>query len=227
MIDVIVPVLGRPANAQPLVDSLAASGAEAQVTFVCSPGDDKQIDACHATGADVLVADWKAGPGDFARKINAGFAATEGEFVFMGADDITFTKGWDKYAFHKMTDGIGVVATNDKANRQVMRGEFGTHCLIRRSYITEQGGTGDNQPGVVLFEGYDHNYVDRELCDVARSRNAYAFASRSVVKHRHPIWKTAEWDATYRKALAKARRDQALFASRTVLWTPSKRDIVA
>lgn len=225
-VDVIVPCLNRPQNAQPLVDSLAASEADAQVTFVCTGGDRAQITACEATGANVLIVGWPAKHGDYAKKINHGFAHTSNDFILMGADDIAFQKDWDTIALRAAQDTIGVVATNDKANRQVMRGEFGTHCLIRRSYILEEGGTGDNQPGVVLYEGYSHNFVDRELCDVARSRGRYAFASRSVVRHRHPLWRTAAWDPTYRKALERFRQDQALFASRSGLWTPSKRDSI-
>jgi hypothetical protein len=226
MIDVLVPVLARPANAQPLVDSLAASGADAKITFVCTVNDDDQIYACEATGANVLIFGWIAGPGDFARKINYGFAHTESEFVFMGADDITFAPGWDAHALRMMRGRTGVVATNDKANRQVMRGEFGTHCLISRAYIDEHGGTFDSIPGVVLHEGYDHNFVDRELCDVARSRRAFAYAGTSIVRHRHPLWKTAAWDPTYRKALARFSEDQRLYMARASVWRTRKRTVV-
>jgi hypothetical protein len=227
MIDVIVPVLERPGNAQPLVDSLTASGASAKITFVCSYEDDAQIEACKATEAEILFLARDPGPGDFARKINRGFAHTEGEFVFMGADDITFAPGWDTHALKMMRGRIGVVATNDKANRQVMRGEFGTHCLIRRSYIDEHGGTFDQDPGVVLYEGYDHNFVDRELCDVARRRRAFAFARESIVAHRHPLWRTASWDPTYRKALARFSEDQRLYMARASMWRTRKPNMVS
>lgn len=225
MISVLVPCLGRPGNAQPLADSLASSGADSTLTFICTAGDSAQIAASETTGAEVMIAAWKAGPGDFARKINAGFLATESDYVFMGADDIEFTPGWAEIATRMMRGRIGVVGTNDMANRQVMRGEFGTHCLISRSYIDEHGGTFDNEPGVVLHEGYDHNFVDRELCEVARRRRAFAFAPQSVVKHRHPVWKTATWDPTYRKALARFNEDQQLFAARSAKPTRN-RDIV-
>ena len=227
MIDVIVPVLGRPENAQPLVDSLTASEADAQVTFICTGGDKPQIRACEDTGCRTIIVGWKAGAGDYGRKINEGFSLTDSDYILNGADDIEFSRGWDTIALRMMKGRVGVVATNDKANRQVMRGEFGTHCLISRAYIDEYGGTGDRVPGVVLHEGYDHNFVDRELCDVARSRRAYAFAATAVVSHRHPIWKTAEWDRTYRKGGARFRDDQRLYTQRTALWSSRNRDIVA
>lgn len=214
MIDVIVPVLGRPGNAQPLVDSLTASGADADLHFICTAGDKAQIAACEATGADTVIVDWAAGPGDFAKKINYGFRLTAADLFFMGADDLDFHPRWDVIATRMMRGQIGVVATNDKANRQVMRGEFGTHCLISREYINEVGGTADGVPGVVLHEGYDHNFVDRELCDVARSRRRFAFASQAIVKHRHPLWRTAQWDRTYRRGMSRFREDQVLHRER-------------
>jgi len=228
MIEVLVPVLSRPANAKPLADSLAASGADATLTFLCTGGDRPQIAACEATGADVLVVGWAAGPGDFARKINWGFAHTESDYIFMGADDIEFAPRWADIAVRMMRGKIGVVATNDKANRQVMRGEFGTHCLISRDYIDTHGGTFDGTPGVVLHEGYDHNFVDRELCEAAKRRRAFAFAPQSVVYHHHPLWRTAKWDPTYRKALSRFRDDQTLFLERSRLAKRTRnRDIVS
>lgn len=228
MIDVVVPVLARPENAQPLVDSLAASGADARVVFVCTGGDKAQIRACEDTGAETMVVKFACGPGDYARKINHGFAHTDSDFILNGADDIVFTPRWADTAVRMMKGRVGVVATNDKANRQVMRGEFGTHCLISREYIDTYGGTFAQEPGVVLYEGYDHNFVDRELCDAAKSRRAFAFARQSVVRHRHPLWRTAEWDSTYRKALAEFTADQRLFGERSALWrkTARHRDIV-
>jgi hypothetical protein len=226
VIDVIVPVLQRPGNAQPLVDSLVASGADARITFIATSGDRAQIAACEATGCLTLIVGWAAGAGDFARKINWGFTHTTADLVFMGADDLDFHPRWDTIAARMMRGNIGVVATNDKANRQVMRGEFGTHCLISRAYIDEYGGTAEGTPGVVLHEGYDHNFVDRELCEVAASRKRYAFAAQSVVQHRHPLWRTADWDPTYHKALARFSEDQRLFVRRSRLWKSRHRDIV-
>jgi hypothetical protein len=116
--------------------------------------------------------------------------------------------------------GYDVVATNDMANAQVKRGQFGTHNLIRRRYITERGGTAEgwNGHGQVLYEEYDHNFVDRELCHVAQHRGVFVFARHSRVKHHHPLWRTAPDDPTYRKALKNFRSDQRLFLSRAHLW---------
>ena len=220
MIDILIPVLGRPANAQRVVDSITANTTvEHRITFLVTAADAAEIEAVGQTECPAWFFYDEPGHGDYARKINEGARIRDGEFFFNGADDLDFTPGWDTQALLQMKPNIGVVATNDMANRQVRRGEFGTHNLIRRDYILQRGGTREGTPGVVLHEGYDHSYVDRELCDVAQARGVYAFAKRSIVKHRHPLWRTAQWDDTYRKAVAKSRQDQELYQTR-------KRDIV-
>lgn len=220
MIDIVIPVLGRPHNAAPLVENIrTVTEVPHTITFVCSPGDTEQTQACLASGADmVLGTDYPAGPGDFGKKTNHGARQGTNEWVFMGADDLRFEPRWDLNALRAAGRKHHVVGTNDMANAQVKRGQFGTHCLIRRRYITEEGGTADQVPGDVLWEGYDHNFVDRELCHLAQFRRCFVFARHSHVRHFHPLWRTAPQDNTYRKALAHFRDDQRLFLSRAHLW---------
>jgi len=103
-----------------------------------------------------------------------------------------------------------------------MRGRHATHPLVRRSYVEEHGTI--DEPGKVLHEGYDHQWVDNELVETAKARGAWAFAKNSHVEHLHPFWpdgkggKKGEMDATYEKALSSPRKDMALFRSRRRLW---------
>jgi hypothetical protein len=221
MIDVLVPVLSRPQNAQPLVDTFRATAPQgARLHFICTRGDDAQIEACRRAGAIVHEVDWPAAHADYARKINYGATHSGGgnEFVLNASDDIEFTEGWAEKALGMMSGRRSVVATNDDLNGQVKSGLFGTHCITRRSYILEQGATADGVPGLLLHEGYDHNYVDRELCSVARQRGVYAFCRDSIIRHRHPLFRTARWDATYRKSVARFREDRDLYLSRAALY---------
>ena len=220
MIDILIPVLGRPHNAGPLVQNIRdTTTVEHRIVFLCSRGDHAQIEAAKdAKPTWCWVMDYAAGRGDYAKKINHGFATSDGEWVFMGADDLRFEPRWDTAALKAAGTRHGVVGTNDMANAQVKRGQFGTHCLIRRRYVTEHGGTADGHPGTVLHEGYDHNFVDRELCHVAQARGQFVFARHSHVRHYHPLWRTAPQDATYHKALRHFRDDQKLFLSRAHLW---------
>lgn len=213
-IAILIPVLGRPRNAAQVVDSIAASSrTDPRVVFVCSPGDTDEIDACRATDADTMIVTWDPGPGDYARKINAGFRHTSEQFVFTGADDLRFHPGWDTAALEH-AGAAGVVGTNDLGNRQTMNGLHSTHSLVWRPYVNLVGATFHDGPGVVLHEGYDHQYVDTELVAVAKSLGRWAWAGDAMVEHLHPFWRKGEQDATYAKALARSREDRRLFQER-------------
>jgi hypothetical protein len=219
-IAVVVPVLGRPGHAQPLADSLAAATTVSyRLVFVCSPLDVEQQLACLATGADVLVTDWVSGRGDFAMKINAAYRATSEPYLFQAADDVRFHPHWDVEALAAITagGGYGVCGTNDDANPSVKAGLHSTHSLIARWYIDECGASADG-PGSVFAEAYWHQWCDVELVELARLRGCFTFAARSVVAHAHPIWKTADDDATYRKGALHVRDDQRLFQQRRRAW---------
>ena len=219
MIDILVPVLGRPKSAEPLVQSIHEhTRLPVRVLFICSSEDDEQIEACQKTGEDVMVMSWPAGRSDYPLKMNAGYRDTEGEWILLAADDLEFRDRWDEIALELGERSYaGVVATNDLANAQVKRGRFGTHSLVRRSYVDERGGSADG-PGVLMHEGYDHNFCDRELCHLALHRGLFIFSAASQIYHRHPVWRTAPMDATYEKGLSNFKQDQELFLSRAKLW---------
>ena len=230
MLDIVVPVLNRPQNAQPLVDSIWANTTVAHtIVFVCSPADDDEIKACVATGANVSVVNWTPGPGDGGSKWNHGYRISAElsnyPLVMLAADDLEFTPGWDVEAL-KVAErtGAGVIGTQDNANPMVKHGRHSTHSLVRRSYIDSRGGTFDETPGVVYCELYDHQAVDNELVQVARDRGEWAFANNSVVIHHHPIYdKTVKTDSTYAKALAEGSADIRLYKQRLKEWSRSRR----
>lgn len=218
MIDILIPVLDRPQNVRPLIKSMQVTKTPYSPIFICSPGDDEEIAAVEESGERYLIVDWTPEKSDYTKKMNLGFRSTENPFVLLGSDDIDFKPGWDKEALAVAEKtGAGVVATNDCANPGVKRGIFGTHCLVRRSYVEQEGGSFDG-PGYLMHEGYDHNWCDRELCDLAHARGQYAFAEKAHIVHRHPNWGSAEMDSTYRKGLSSFRIDGRLFSKRARLW---------
>jgi len=222
MIDVVCPVLGRPANAQPFVDSLFDSTTVPfTLTFMCSPGDEPEIDACIATNENVYVVEWQPGPGDASRKWNYGYTLGDNPFVFTAADDITFTPGWDIEVL-KVAErtGAGMVGTNDDANPLVKRGRHSTHSLFSRAYIDTVGGTFFDGPGIVYHESYSHQFIDTESVKAAMDRGQWAFAHNSVVAHHHPIYdRTVAMDDTYRRALGDASADKRLYVQRLKEWS--------
>ena len=218
-ITILVPVLNRPQNAEPLVASIIeASIEEHHVIFLCSPNDRAEIQACDETGAEVEIVPFENGPGDWAKKINHGFAITESDFCLLGADDLRFHPGWEVIAVEVAErTGAGVIGTNDLGNATVMRGLHSTHPLVRRSYVEEYGTI--DEPGKCLHEGYHHQWVDTELVETAKMRHQWAFAKGSHVEHLHPLWKKSQMDSTYEKALSTSREDHAHFRSRQQLWS--------
>lgn len=218
MIDVLVPVLGRHRNVPPLVASFrATASAMDEIHFLCSPGDDAQIEACLQSGEHTLIVEWPAGRADWARKINYGFRMTERPLLLLGADDVTFEQGWREALLECVRD-FGVIGTNDMASRHVTSGRSSTHPLVRRSYIEEYGGTLEG-PGTLIHEGYDHNFSERELIEIAKRRRQWVFCPEAVIRHRHPLWGTEEWDPTYEKAMARYEDDARLFRSRRARYT--------
>lgn len=219
---VIVPVLSRPQNAEPLVESFHASGADARLTFVTSSGDIDQYGACwdlRSATVETIILSRAAGPGDYACKIQSGYDATDEPLVLLAADDLIFHPGWleaveavaDKY-------DCGVIGTNDMANPLVKRGLHSTHPVVRRCYIDKYGGV-VGEPGTVYHQGYDHQWVDCELVQTAMSRGCYQHAHDAVIEHRHPLYdRSVKRDETYKKGQAKGLEDRRLYESRKHLW---------
>ncbi len=215
----IVPVLGRPQNAAPLVDSLLASTNQAILTFVISESDMDERRACGETIADFITVPWQPGPGDYARKIQAGYDWTDEPLILLAADDLRFQPGWLE-AVERIADeyDVGVIGTNDNANPSVKAGRHSTHPVVRRCYIDRYGGS-VGEPGQVYHQGYDHNWVDCELVETAKARGCYAHAHDALVTHHHPLYDhRVKRDATYAKGNAHERQDAALFRSRKHLW---------
>lgn len=209
---IIVPTLGRPHAIGPLLNSIErATPWPVRVLFIPDPDDHEVRRTIRQAGAEELPV-----AGGYAAKINRGIAATDEQLLFMGADDLNFHPGWFEAATEKLTDGIGVVGTNDLGNPRVKRGKHATHSLITRDYA--ELGTIDGEVGP-MYEGYHHWKVDDELVATAKHRNAWAFAFESIVEHQHPYWDKGEMDDTYRKGEAHRHEDTALFRERSALWT--------
>lgn len=221
---VLVPVLRRPQNAEPFMASLTASTGLAVAYAIAEPDDTDTIAAWRAAGAEVLLGndEWPAGADSgpvarsFAEKVNLGYRQVGGLYpwLFLTGDDVRFHPGWLDHAQHiARTQGAAVIGTNDLANPRVMAGEHGTHLLISRAYVDEQGASWDG-PGVVTHEGYRHWYVDDEIVTVAKQHGVWAAALGSRVEHLHPIVGKAPMDDVYRKGQHQAKRDQKTFEER-------------
>lgn len=216
-IAILVPVLDRPHRIEPILDSVTSStSAEHRLLFIASPDDTAEMAELESLGADFHVAPaWRRAQGQYAKKINLGYRITDEEWVFLGADDLEFTSGWDEAALKVGSHThAGVVGTNDDAHPLVKKGSHATHPLVRRTYISEEAGGPFDGTGEIYCELYDHQWVDNEFIDTARRRGRFAFARNSVVRHLHPHWGTAPMDATYEAGHAGGERDRLLYIQR-------------
>lgn len=207
-VDVIVPVLHRPQNIQPLMESLKATCPQATAWFVCEPEDLvewAEVDRC---GGKVLVH-----PGTFANKVNHAYTKTSAPWLMLVGDDVVFHAGWWDQAFATaQRTGANVIGTNDLGNPRVIAGDHATHMAIRRSYVDEVGASWDG-PGIVCSD-YKHWFVDDEIVTAAKQRQTWAPCLRSVVEHRHPYWGKANTDDVYKLGAAATKADQKRFQQR-------------
>jgi hypothetical protein len=215
-VDVIVPVLHRPQNVKPFMESLIASTGLATAWFVCEPGDTEEMQAVRSAGGEVLV-DLVGNSHTFAEKVNYAYRELENDpapWVLLVGDDVRFRPSWVDHAQDVARRyGADVIGTNDLCNPRVIRGEHATHPMIRRSYIDDHGASWDG-PGVICHEGYRHWFVDDEIVMAARQRGAFQPALGSQVEHLHPLTGAAEWDDVYEAGNKHAKSDQGIYEQR-------------
>ena len=211
---ILVPVLGRPHQIDPLLENIeAATDVDHRVVFICSRNDDTRL-VCEKTKAETIVVPWEPGRGDFARKINLAYSSLDDDWFFQGATDLLFHQGWATKAMQAaQRSQVGVIGTNDLGNPAVIRGTHSTHIVFSRHYIETCGGTFDDS-GKVFCEEYDHQFVDTEFVQTATLRRSFAPCKFSVVEHLHPHWGKGEMDDTYVKSERSFHEDMALYNSR-------------
>jgi hypothetical protein len=219
----LVPVLSRPQNIRPLVESFRLSmvgeTVEAAMLFLANPEDRLEIRELEACSVWHEVVPWANGPKDYARKMNWGVKVTTSDWILLGADDIRFHPGWFRAAVSAhIATGCLVIGTNDTVNPLVKAGKHATHPLVHRDYVAQ--GTIDN-PAELLHSGYAHNSVDVEFCETAIARGEFVSAKHSVVAHQHPTFdRTVKRDMTYLKGLKHSVADRQLVQRRRHLWNP-------
>lgn len=212
---VLVPVLSRPENVKPLVESFnAANDGSAELFFVIDPDDEAELLAIQAAHAKFLVSDRGS---TFAQKINSGFEQTLQPWIFVCGDDVRFHDGWVAAA-RKLSDRYDVIGTNDhpdgNGNPRVAAGVHADHFFVRRAYVDRWGGC--LGPGV-LSEKYRHFFCDIETVELAKARRVFSPCLTSLVEHMHPDLGKADVDDVYLKGWAEKEHDAAEWARRQPL----------
>lgn len=222
---ILVPVLGRPANVAPLLESIEATTPQPhRVLFIADEGDDAELAELEQQRRrwEHVAYIWAPAGARYAQKINRGYSYSSEPLLFQAADDLRFHPHWLEAARRELEhEGAEVVGTNDLTNQRTMLGQHSTHTLFTRSYIEAEGGTWDEGPGVVMHEGYAHEFCDDELVETARARGRYRHAFGAIVEHLHPLAGKAEDDATYQRGREGTRQSRQLFRRRRrQLWAP-------
>lgn len=236
---IAIPILHRAHRVRPVVESCVAAtpypaaSPGLDIVFAVTPGDDAVFAAVEAVSAEYpgyvhhyLTVPWPAdGRGDYARKINAIWRATDRAWLFMGADDLEFRPGWIEAAMSAAgpdcPPGVtpGVIGTNDLGNPRVLAGVHSTHSIINRDWARQHPVPGGRSPQV-LCEEYWHEGVDDELVGWATSHHSMIFAPGCVVRHRHPNWDASvPTDDMYRQQPGRMRDGRRVLARRRKLWT--------
>lgn len=211
---IIVPVLRRPRNALPFMQSLSLTTDDVAVYAVADADDIATREAWIEVGATIVDSTGIS----FPCKVNDGYRATTEPWLFIVGDDVRFHMGWKQIALQRAEEtGCQVIGTNDLTNPRVTAGQHATHFFIYRNYIDTFGASLDG-PGIVCHEGYRHWYVDDEIVGLAQQRRTFFSALDSIVEHIHPAVGKAERDDVYHLGESKAVEDGALFNERRRIY---------
>lgn len=217
MIEILIPTLGRPHRLEHVVNNIKSNTInENRVVFIVEPNDHASIEAASKTDSLVLINKNKA---CYAGAINTGYQETTGEWLFCGDDSLDFRYGWDKTALDTYGNYYQVIGVNDLNNPSSMSGTGSTIHLVARSYLDEVGGVVDGGPRSFLNEMYNHYWTDTEFIDTAKRRGKFIGCLNSHVQHLHWASGTAPVDSTTHKNESQIPSDQAIYVSRSHLWS--------
>ena len=124
----------------------------------------------------------------------------------LGADDIVFHDGWLDEAVRIVRLGnVGVIGFNDL---QTNIDNYAPHFMLSEYFADVY------QDDWMIPPAYKTWWFDREICERAKALGQYAPAWNAILEHRHPDWKTAPMDDTYKEAWPHHDEDKATYLKR-------------
>lgn len=125
------------------------------------------------------------------------------DWFVLGADDVIYHPGWLGEALKVAGDtGAQVIGLNDG---HTDLDDYAPHYMASRDFCEKHL---DNR---MIPEEYCCWWFDRHVCQLAQLHGLYAPAWDSWAEHRHPDWRTASMDDTYREALEGRELDRAIY----------------
>lgn len=220
MIDIVIPTLWRSSRLSSLIKNIHEStNIFHKILFVAEKDDEETLEQLKKLSVEdrtvrfVVNDRTKSCLGAF----NAAVPHIKAPYWFAGGDDLFFHNEWAEKCLEKMCSPIMVVGTDDLLNNEVKEGQTATHFLVDTKF-NELGGTFDEKPGEVAYEGYGHDFFDTELVDVAKYRGMFAPCLEAVVEHLHQLVNKNEMDATYERNIESAKNDREIYNKRYAEW---------
>lgn len=198
-IAILIPTYHRQEKLLGLVNNINQTSTEVETYFIITPDDVGTKIVLEQLGQKIFVVD-----GEYGKAINEGYKLTSEPFVFCGADDIEFTKGWDKLLLRSI-EGFSITGGID--NWQVSQsGVHISHPLIRRSYV-EDVGTVLGCKGVIYNPDKFHYHIDIEVEQLAWHRGVINVNRNCIIHHHHFVNGQAENDVTYQRSAKNLEHD--------------------
>lgn len=132
---------------------------------------------------------------------------TQYDLVMFLGDDTVPQKDFLKNAIKAMNSiGWGVVGLNTEPGNPV------AHWMASKRMLEHIDG------GSFFSLEYRHCWCDNELKDIADELGRWVFAEDSIIEHRHPINRSADWDDGYQKAYSEEakKHDQKKYFERKI-----------
>jgi glycosyltransferase involved in cell wall biosynthesis len=213
-IAVVVPVLNRPKNVKPFIESFLATTPldKAEVIFVTSSSCQDEIDEIKKFSGPIRIEIASDDILSWAKRINYGISKTTQSWILCAADDVVFHQNWFELAQDASQGFSGILGTNDLGHPATIGGWHSTHPIVARDYVMSQGTM--DEPGKLCHEGYNHNYVDVEMIHTAMKRGCWKHLKDCIIEHNHPAWNKNSWDDVYQKGQEKVSQDGALWQKR-------------
>lgn len=136
-------------------------------------------------------------------KWNLGAAASTGDWLVTGADDVVWQPGWLQAALNSRHSGF--VGLNDgRTDPQ----KFSTHYMLTRGLAIDLLG------GVLQVPAYRAWYSDIEVCERMRRAGRYVTAPEPSLEHAHPALGTGPRDELHERAQVFYAADKDTFERR-------------
>lgn len=171
------------------------------------PQDTLSLETARSLGIKVIVGSF----GSYENAMNTGYFLTDGEFFFLGVDDIEFTDSWDVEPLKLLSSPhLAVIGHKTIGKDCPVEGIYSCHFTVRRSYVRANTLV-HGMPNLVFYPYYHHE-CDRELFWYARNQGVYQSCPESTILN------DQQYDQTRVKTTSMDGVDRNTYESRRHLF---------